>query len=620
MNLNLKQLLFWMIMVCSISSYAQQIQSINLSTGRAWNNSLLNEGDADYNWSVTTPGGAIQTPRVHLSNSWAESGCSRWIVPVNVNGQIMPVTYGTYTYRLTFTISNPRIDCAKLVINAIGADNKLTGLYINSNNYTPAMPGGNNHFNPLTTNQTLYINPAHLINGTNTLTITIYNDPFDSEEPTTMAGLNLCGQLRLNDPDFNIHPVITGPTTICDGSPLTFGGSLAPGSSPSTHYLWKIVECDAAGNVVAGGLSWESWYTGVPVSTYTFPSNLNLICHKYYMAVLAGVRQSGCANWAQDTHVFKYACKPSANAGVDKTVCQGECVTIGTSIGIKGVSYSWSTNGTTIGAGLSVSVCPEVTTTYTITATDNATGCTNTDQVIVTVLPNQPRFNISTNTANNDYYTVTGTPIVMNANAVSGFGQYWSLEELDANNNSLFYIQNPTVWWPYPASCTFTGFDDYSLNYSGNISTLPSSPSVGKFLYNHTYRITRATWNNNCEWNAYSNVLTTVKSANNDGGYQVIVQETKAPDFRPMTQKATMNNWSVSPNPSNGVFNILSESQETEKTVFEVFDLFGKKIQSKVIEAGTTSLSINLSENAKGVYILNITTDGVSATQKITIE
>jgi hypothetical protein len=612
MNQNLRQILFWMTMACSISSNAQ-IQIINLSTG--WNNGVVALNIPEDSWMVTPPSGAALIPRSCGSGYYQESGCSRWISPsVATSGALNEVAPGTYTYKLLFNLSTERLDCARLVINAIGADNVVTGLFINNNNYTPTMPAGNNNFNPLTQNVTFYLNPAHLINGTNTLTVTTVNLPFTGDDPKTTTGFNFCGEMRINDGDFNIHPIVTGATSICQGNPLVFGGSLAAGSSPSTDYSWRLLECDAAGNLVNGGFSWEMWYTGVPTGNFTFPSNLNLTCGKYYMAVLSALRESGCANWAQDIHVFYYTCKPNINAGLDKTICQGECVSIGANSG-KGVSYGWFANGVTVGSGASISVCPGATTTYINTATNNFTGCSNADQVVITVLPNNPDFDIQTYTFT-DYYTLTATPVVMNANSVAGFGQYWGVEEL-VNNVSQFNIQNPSVWWPYPAACNFPGFDDYSLNYTGTINTLPSAPAAGRFLFNHTYRITRGTWNNNCGWNAVAYLLERTKSANGD---EIVISPTKAPDFRPMTQKATMNNWSVSPNPSNGVFNILSESQETEKTVFEVFDLFGKKIESKVIEGGTTSLSLNLSDNAKGIYILNITTDGVSTTHKITIE
>jgi uncharacterized protein YjdB len=70
---------------------------------------------------------------------------------------------------------------------------------------------------------------------------------------------------------------------------------------------------------------------------------------------------------------------PTINAGQDQTVCQGANVTLS---GTGGSTYSWN-NGVSNG----VAFVPNATTTYTVTGT-NANGCSNTDQVTVTVSPN----------------------------------------------------------------------------------------------------------------------------------------------------------------------------------------------------------------------------------------
>ena len=70
---------------------------------------------------------------------------------------------------------------------------------------------------------------------------------------------------------------------------------------------------------------------------------------------------------------------PTINAGLDQTECQGANVTLS---GTGGNSYTWD-NGVSNG----VAFVPNTTTTYTVTGTD-ANGCSNTDQVTVTVSPN----------------------------------------------------------------------------------------------------------------------------------------------------------------------------------------------------------------------------------------
>ena len=71
-------------------------------------------------------------------------------------------------------------------------------------------------------------------------------------------------------------------------------------------------------------------------------------------------------------------------AGPDQTICAGETATLTGAVTMgTAVSYAWD-NGA--GAVASPMVTPAATTTYTVTATD-ASGCTDTDDVTVTVTP-----------------------------------------------------------------------------------------------------------------------------------------------------------------------------------------------------------------------------------------
>ena len=70
---------------------------------------------------------------------------------------------------------------------------------------------------------------------------------------------------------------------------------------------------------------------------------------------------------------------PVADAGADRTICQGDSTTLGTSAQA-GTTYSWNPGGAT---SAQVSVSPSATTTYTVTAT-NSCGSVQ-DSVTVTV-------------------------------------------------------------------------------------------------------------------------------------------------------------------------------------------------------------------------------------------
>ena len=61
------------------------------------------------------------------------------------------------------------------------------------------------------------------------------------------------------------------------------------------------------------------------------------------------------------------------------------------------------------------------------------------------------------------------------------------------------------------------------------------------------------------------------------------------------------NNFNIYPNPSNGMFNVISEY---EKANFKIYDIVGKEIFNGTLGSGNNSLDLSKSNN--GVYILNI--------------
>ncbi|MCB9195302.1 MAG: gliding motility-associated C-terminal domain-containing protein [Flavobacteriales bacterium] len=76
---------------------------------------------------------------------------------------------------------------------------------------------------------------------------------------------------------------------------------------------------------------------------------------------------------------------PTVDAGLDQIICEGNTATLSaTPTGGSTYSYSWDNSG---GATQTVVVSPSITTNYTVTLTDDVTGCQATDMVLVTVNP-----------------------------------------------------------------------------------------------------------------------------------------------------------------------------------------------------------------------------------------
>ncbi|MFM9004117.1 MAG: PKD-like domain-containing protein, partial [Flavobacteriales bacterium] len=117
--------------------------------------------------------------------------------------------------------------------------------------------------------------------------------------------------------------------------------------------------------------------------------------------------------------------RPADNAGVDQLVCYNTQVTLGNP-GIGGRSYSWSPS-----TGLSGSSIAQPTVTlansssYTLTETINATGCSDTNTVFISVRPYSQINSMSASVCSGSAFTVTpanGT----NGSVLAGTHYIWS--------------------------------------------------------------------------------------------------------------------------------------------------------------------------------------------------
>jgi len=144
----------------------------------------------------------------------------------------------------------------------------------------------------------------------------------------------------------NANPAVSGgvDVAICPGEQATLSGSGA------STYTWN------------NGITNSTPFTPLTTTTYT----------------VTGTDGNGCTG--TDQVIVTVDPLPTVNAGVDITICQN-AVAILTASGAS--TYTWD-NSVTNGVGFNPTVG---TTTYTVTGTSTA-GCTDTDQVNVTVEAN----------------------------------------------------------------------------------------------------------------------------------------------------------------------------------------------------------------------------------------
>jgi gliding motility-associated-like protein len=154
------------------------------------------------------------------------------------------------------------------------------------------------------------------------------------------TGTNGCNDTASVNAIINPLPIVNAglDVAICDG----FSTTLA--ATGADTYVWA-----PSGPLVS------------PTSTTT-----------YY--VTGTTTATGCTN--MDSVVVNVNPKPTVNAGLDDTICVGETAILSPT---GANTYVWSPAGPT--------VSPSSTTTYYVTGTTTATGCTNIDSVVVTVNP-----------------------------------------------------------------------------------------------------------------------------------------------------------------------------------------------------------------------------------------
>lgn len=130
---------------------------------------------------------------------------------------------------------------------------------------------------------------------------------------------------------------------------------------------------------------------------------------------------------------------PVVNAGDDASICDGDSITLTAS---GGATYLWNTGETTS----SITVSPEVTTIYTVVATQN--NCTSEDEVTVTVLPRQ------TINAGNDVTITTGESITLNVDALGDI--LWN----NGETNSTITV-SPQFTTTYSVTAFHNGCESY---------------------------------------------------------------------------------------------------------------------------------------------------------------
>ncbi|MCH8902565.1 MAG: T9SS type A sorting domain-containing protein [Bacteroidetes bacterium] len=513
-------------------------------------------------------------------------------------------TSGDYIYTDTFSIAPPLTAFA-------GNDTIICGGAGATIGGSPTATGGTGPFtylwSPLTgLNNTSIANP--LASPTSTTSYTV-----------TVTDANGCSDTDIITVTNNLTANAGGDVTMCDGDSTAIGGSpTATGGTGPFTYLWSPA-------------------TGLNSSTIANPTATPTSTTGYSLTITD-------ANTCNDTDTITVTVSPipTADAGSDTVICNGDSTSIGgspTATGGTGpYTYLWSPaialNDTTIANPVT---SPASTTSYSLTITDG-NSCTNTDTVTITVNP------IPTADVGPDTIICQCTSVFINGNASNGTVS-WS----DQGAGGVFNI--PNIENPdYTPPCNSTGIiclimtvtDTSGLCGSASdtvcitINPIPTAnfgftDSVLTVSFSDS-SLNAATW----FWDfgdGDTSILTNPKHTySTDGTFRVCLivvnacgSDTSCDSVTVLFTDIQMNNLQNSikiyPNPASGQLFIRISNTGSQTIDIAIVDVMGKVVIRKEMEPyfGTIQESIDISELASRIYFLRISYNDRVEVKKIVV-
>lgn len=350
-----------------------------------------NQSDVVFSWTNSNPA---------IGLAPADSGNIPAFVPVNTT--LAPITsLITVTPSIGACLGNP--STYNITVNP------STGIQVNSPTICEGQSisifatGGTNYvWNNGSLDDTLTVNPAsttsYTVTGTDsngcvvssTSTVTVIVLGLAVNSPSLCAGqsasLIVSGadsylwNTGFTNDTLIITPSVSGTYTVqgtdTNGCSSTAVANVIVNPIPDVNVNSAVICTGQSIQLTATGGNNYLWNTGASAGVVTVsPSSTTSYS-------VTGTDINGCSDTAVSTVTVNIS--PVSFAGVDDTICSGTSAQL---VAAGGVSYLWSPNSSLTNAAISNPVAsPTITTTYTVTVTA-ANNCTDSDDIIVTVLP-----------------------------------------------------------------------------------------------------------------------------------------------------------------------------------------------------------------------------------------
>lgn len=316
---------------------------------------------------------------------------------------------------------------------------------------------------------------------------------------------------------------------------------------------------------------------------------------------------------------------PTANAGTTQNItCVNSTVSLS---GSGGPSYNWSGPGI-ISGGTTANPVVGSPGNYSLTVTSG--GCTSAPSVVLVGSNTTPPsviasssgsitcvntvINLFSNPAGMTYSWTApagssivggvnnqntmgsgpGTYTVMVVNPVNGCGSIATVAAMTNTSAPIVTVNtsNTLICTPQSATLTAGGASSYTWSTSSNSQTIVVSPTVTT---------------------SYTVIGTGVSGCTNTAAFTQSVSTCAG-----LTELSNNNGVNIFPNPTNGQFTLLFNKVK-EKAEVKVVNAIGQVVLRKTISSAD-KINLNISEQASGVYFVEVNADGESYRTKIVKE
>jgi len=410
---------------------------------------------------------------------------------------------------------------------------------------------------------------------------------------------------------------ISSDQTICGGAVPVSIPSVSDGAGSGTisykwdysvdGTIWNTSENQQAG-YTSEGLTQTTWFRRATLSTLN-----EVVC------------ESDFTSPVKIEVLF-----PAAITGEDREICPGTSTVIGTDAA-EGSTYSWSSvPGEFTSVEANPTVEPSETTTYVVVETFTASGCTNTNSVVVTVNPLPvPTITgidlVGSGVSGSEYttepgftgytWTVSAGGMITSGEGTNSILVSWT--ESGDQTVSVMYTNeagceslSPTVF-----DVLVTPVPDAAV-ISRDGETLISDATTGNQWYKDGVAIDGATGTEYTmtEPGTYY-VIVTVNGSSSVASNSVTNFNVSIKDIE------VSHTFDVYPNPSKGQFNIKVASAKPVELNIEIFNAIGVLIwkQEKVKIDGTFIAPINLNAVPNGAYLVTLRNKNISITRRVVI-